>query len=93
MAAYPLARLRFRGRNVLFVSILASYMLPFHLLLIPLFLLMIDLGLIDTHLGVILPLWAHLFGLFFMRQYMLGIPQDLLDAAVDGASVSAVFFR
>ena len=94
MAAYPLARLRFRGRNVLFISILASYMLPFHLLLIPLFLLMIDLGLIDTHLGVILPLWAHPFGLFFMRQYMLGIPQDLLDAArVDGASEYAVFFR
>ena len=94
MAAYPLARLRFRGRNVLFVSILASYMLPFHLLLIPLFLLMIDLGLIDTHLGVILPLWAHPFGLFFMRQYMLTIPQDLLDAArVDGASEYAVFFR
>ncbi len=94
MAAYPLARLHFRGRNVLFVSILASYMLPFHLLLIPLFLLMIDLGLIDTHLGVILPLWAHPFGLFFMRQYMLTIPQDLLDAArVDGASEYAVFFR
>ena len=56
---------------------IASYMLPFHLLLIPLFLLMIDLKLIDTHLGVIMPLWAHPFGLFFMRQYMLSIPQDL----------------
>ena len=94
MAAYPLARLRFRGRNAIFFSVIASYMLPFHLLLIPLFLLMIDLKLIDTHLGVIIPLWAHPFGLFFMRQYMLSIPQDLLDAArVDGASQYAVFFR
>lgn len=94
MAAYPLARIRFRGRNTIFVGILASQMLPFHLLLIPLFLLMINLGLIDTHLGVILPLLAHPFGLFYMRQYMLGLPQDLIDAArVDGASEYAIFWR
>lgn len=94
MAAYPLARLRFPFRNTLFVTILVTYLLPFHLLLIPLFILMINLGLIDTHLGVILPLWAHPFGLFFMRQYMLSIPQELLDAArVDGASEYGVFFR
>lgn len=94
MAAYPLARIRFPGRNAIFVGILASQMLPFHLLLIPLFLLMINMSLIDTHLGVIVPLLAHPFGLFYMRQYMLALPQDLLDAArVDGASEYAVFFR
>lgn len=94
MAAYPLARIKFRGRNTIFVAILASQMLPFHLLLIPLFLLMISLSLIDTHLGVILPLLAHPFGLFYMRQYMMGLPQDLFDAArVDGASEYAIFFR
>lgn len=94
MAAYPLARMRFRGRNAIFVGILASQMLPFHLLLIPLFLLMISLNLIDTHLGVIVPLLAHPFGLFYMRQYMLGLPQDLMDAArVDGASEYTIFWR
>ncbi|HVR80059.1 MAG TPA: carbohydrate ABC transporter permease [Acidimicrobiia bacterium] len=94
MAAYPLSRLQFPFRNTIFVTVLVTYLLPFHLLLIPLFILMIDLGLIDTHLGVILPLWAHPFGLFFMRQYMLSIPQELLDAArVDGASEYGVFFR
>jgi ABC-type glycerol-3-phosphate transport system permease component len=94
MAAYPLSRLRFPFRNTIFVTVLVTYLLPFHLLLIPLFILMINLGLIDTHLGVILPLWAHPFGLFFMRQYMLSIPQELLDAArVDGASEYGVFFR
>lgn len=94
MAAYPLSRLRFPFRNTIFVTVLVTYLLPFHLLLIPLFILMIDLGLIDTHLGVILPLWAHPFGLFFMRQYMLSIPQELLDAArVDGASEYGVFLR
>ncbi|HSK97397.1 MAG TPA: carbohydrate ABC transporter permease [Euzebyales bacterium] len=94
MAAYPLARLRFRGRNAIFVGILATQMLPFQLLLIPLFLLMINANLIDSYLGVILPLVAHPFGLFYMRQYMLGLPQDLFDAArVDGASEYAIFFR
>jgi ABC-type glycerol-3-phosphate transport system permease component len=94
MAAYPLARIRFPFRNAIFVGILATQMLPFHLLLIPLFLLMVRVGLIDTHLGVILPLLAHPFGLFYMRQYMLGLPQEILDAArVDGASEYAVFFR
>ncbi|QBI18354.1 carbohydrate ABC transporter permease [Egibacter rhizosphaerae] len=94
MAAYPLARMQFRGRNVLFIGVLASHMLPFHLLLIPLFVLMVDLNLMDTHLGVIVPLLAHPFGLFYMRQYMLGLPQDLLDAArVDGASEYQIFLR
>jgi ABC-type glycerol-3-phosphate transport system permease component len=94
MAAYPLARLKFRGRNAIFVGILASQMLPFHLLLIPLFLLLITAHLIDSYVGVIIPLLAHPFGLFYMRQYMLGLPQDLIDAArVDGASEYAIFLR
>jgi ABC-type glycerol-3-phosphate transport system permease component len=101
MAAYALARIRFPFRNAIFVSILSSQMLPFHLLLIPLFLLMIDLSLtvgdvdvfgIDTYLSVIAPALAHPFGLFYMRQYMLGLPQDVLDAArADGASEYRVF--
>ncbi|AYY14073.1 carbohydrate ABC transporter permease [Actinobacteria bacterium YIM 96077] len=93
MAAYALAKIEFPFRNTIFVSILASQMLPFHLLLIPLFLLMIELSLIDTHLGVILPMLAHPFGLFYMRQYMLGLPQEVFDAArVDGASEYRIFF-
>lgn len=92
MAAYALARIRFPFRNTIFVSILASQMLPFHLLLIPLFLLTIQLNLIDTYLGVIAPMLAHPFGLFYMRQYMLGLPQDVLDAArADGASEYRIF--
>lgn len=101
MAAYALARIRFPFRNAIFVGILSSQMLPFHLLLIPLFLLMIDMSLtvgdvhvfgIDTYLSVIAPALAHPFGLFYMRQYMLGLPQDVLDAArADGASEYRVF--
>jgi len=94
MAAYPLSRMEFKGRNAIFIGVLTSQMLPFHLLLIPLFLLMINVGLIDTHLGVIVPLLAHPFGLFYMRQYMLGLPRDLFDAArVDGATEYQIFRR
>jgi ABC-type glycerol-3-phosphate transport system permease component len=94
MAAYALARIKFPFRNTIFVSILASQMLPFHLLLIPLFLLMIQMSLIDTYLGVIAPMLAHPFGLFYMRQYMLGLPQDVFDAArVDGASDYRIFVQ
>lgn len=94
MAAYALARIKFPFRNTLFVTILASQMLPFHLLLIPLFLLMIQMSLIDTYLGVIAPMLAHPFGLFYMRQYMLGLPQDVFDAArVDGASDYRIFLQ
>jgi ABC-type glycerol-3-phosphate transport system permease component len=94
MAAYALAKLTFPFRNAIFVGVLASQMLPFHLLLIPLFVLMINLSLIDTHLGVILPGLAHAFGLFYMRQYILGLPHDVFDAArVDGASEYRIFFQ
>lgn len=94
MAAYALAKLDFPFRNAIFVGVLASQMLPFHLLIIPLFILMINLSLIDTHIGVILPALAHAFGLFYMRQYILGLPQDVFDAArVDGASEYRIFFQ
>jgi ABC-type glycerol-3-phosphate transport system permease component len=94
MAAYALARVKFPFRNTIFVTILASQMLPFHLLLIPLFLLMIQMSLIDTYMGVIVPMLAHPFGLFYMRQYMLGLPQDVFDAArVDGASDYRIFLQ
>lgn len=94
LAAYPLARFEFPFRDVIFFTILASQMLPFHLLLIPLFIMMVDFKMIDTYLGIILPLAAHPFGLFFMRQYMLSLSSEILDAArVDGASEYQVFLK
>ena len=94
LAAYPLARFEFPFRNTIFFTILASQMLPFHLLLIPLFIMMVNFKMIDTYLGIILPLAAHPFGLFYMRQYMLSLSAEVLDAArVDGASEYQVFLR
>jgi ABC-type glycerol-3-phosphate transport system permease component len=94
LAAYPLARFNFPFRNTIFFAILASQMLPFHLLLIPLFIMMVNFRMVDTYIGVILPLAAHPFGLFYMRQYMLSLNNDVLDAArVDGASEYQVFWQ
>jgi ABC-type glycerol-3-phosphate transport system permease component len=94
LAAYPLARFNFPFRNVIFFAILASQMLPFHLLLIPLFMMMVNFQMIDTYIGIILPLAAHPFGLFYMRQYMLSLSSEILDAArVDGASEYQVFWQ
>ncbi|MCK6627445.1 MAG: carbohydrate ABC transporter permease [Anaerolineae bacterium] len=94
LAAYPLARFNFPFRNVIFITILASQMLPFHMLLIPLFMMMVNFKMIDTYIGVILPLAAHPFGLFYMRQYMLSLSSDILDAArVDGASEYQLFLQ
>lgn len=94
LAAYSLARFEFPFRNTIFFSILASQMLPFHLLLIPLFMMMVKFKMIDTYIGVILPLAAHPFGLFYMRQYMLSLSPEILDAArVDGASEYQVFLQ
>jgi ABC-type glycerol-3-phosphate transport system permease component len=94
LAAYPLARSDFPFRNIIFLTILASQMLPFHMLLIPLFMMMINFQMIDTYIGAILPLVAHPFGLFYMRQYMLSLSSDILDAArVDGASEYQVFLQ
>ena len=93
MGGYALARFRFRGRSVIFVGVLASQMLPFQLLIVPLFLLIVNLRLVETYFGAVVPLAAHPIGLFFMRQYMLGLPTQMLDAArVDGAGEYRMFW-
>jgi ABC-type glycerol-3-phosphate transport system permease component len=93
LGGFALAKHRFRGRNLIFVLVLASQMLPFQLLIVSLFVEIVNLGLVDSYLGAVLPLAAHPIGLFFMRQYMLGISDDLLAAGrVDGASEYRLFW-
>ena len=86
MAGYAFARLRFPGRDLLFLLLLASLMVPGQVTIIPIFLLMRDLGLIDNPLAIILPGLISAFGVFLMRQFFKQMPQELFDAArVDGA--------
>lgn len=94
MAAFAFARLRFPGRNVLFVLLLASLMVPGQVTIIPVFIIMRRLGLVDSHLALILPGLTSAFGVFLLRQFFLTLPQDLLDAAkIDGAGPWKVFWR
>jgi multiple sugar transport system permease protein len=87
MAAYALARLQFRGREIVLVGILILLMLPFQVTLIPLYDQLNTLGLTNTIQGMIIPRMTNAFGIFFLRQYFLSLPGDLEEAArVDGAS-------
>jgi len=93
LGGFAIAKYQFRGRRIIFLTILISQMLPFQLLIVSLFVEIVQLHLVDNYLGAVLPLAAHPIGLFFMRQYMLGIGDDLLAAArVDGASEYRMFW-
>jgi len=87
MAAYAFARIRFLGRNTLFMTFLATMMVPMQLTVIPLYLIMGWLHWVDTHLALIVPpSLFNAFGVFLLRQYIRGIPLELEEAAaIDGA--------
>lgn len=87
LTAYALARLDFPGKNLMFVLILITLMLPFQVNLVPLFLMLSKLHWVNTYQGLILPRATNAFGIFFLRQFFMSIPKELEDAArVDGAS-------
>jgi multiple sugar transport system permease protein len=95
MAAYAFARIKFPGREIIFFVFLATMMIPFQLTIIPIFLTMKKLGLLDTLLALILPpALFSAFGVFLLRQFVLGLPLELEEAAiVDGANRWTIFWR
>lgn len=95
MAAYAFARIRFPGRDILFFAFLATLMIPFQLTIIPIFLTMKTIGLLDTLLSLILPpALFSAFGVFLMRQFIMGLPLELEEAAImDGANRWKIFWR
>jgi len=94
MAAYAFARMRFRGSNALFLIYLATLMIPSQVTITPLFIVMRYLGWINTYPGLILPGVFSAFGTFLLRQFLLGIPRELEEAAfIDGASHWTVYSR
>jgi len=95
LGGYAFAKFRFPGRGFLFSFMLASMAIPFAVVMVPLFIMMRNFfHWIDTPLPLIIPGAANAFGIFFMRQYMLSIPDELIDAArVDGASEFGIFTR
>ncbi len=87
LAAYPLARLDFRGRDAIFAGVISTIMIPFQIVMIPLYILTVQLGLRNTYLGIIFPGIASAFGIFLLRQAFQGVPKELEEAArMDGCS-------
>ncbi|MBW4650208.1 MAG: carbohydrate ABC transporter permease [Kastovskya adunca ATA6-11-RM4] len=87
LAAYPLARLNFQGRDAIFTLIVTTIMIPFQIVMIPLYILTVQLGLRNSYLGVIFPAIASAFGIFLLRQAFQGVPKELEEAArMDGCS-------
>jgi multiple sugar transport system permease protein len=94
MAGYALARLRFPGRELIFSFIFSTLLVSLPVILVPLFILVRELGLLNSYAGLIVPSIFHAFGIFLLRQFYLGIPRELEEAAiVDGAGYWRVYLN
>jgi ABC-type glycerol-3-phosphate transport system permease component len=93
-AGYSLAKYRYPGQRALFIAILSTLMLPIEVLMVPTFLIVKDFGWLNTYQGLIIPVAADAFGVFLMRQFLLNLPDSLIEAArIDGASELGTYFR
>lgn len=93
LAAYPLARLDFRGRDLIFSAVVSTIMIPFQIVMIPLYILAVQLGLRNSYLGIIFPAIASAFGIFLLRQAFQGVPKELEEAArMDGCSELGIWW-
>ncbi len=94
MAAFALSKYQFRGRNTIFVIIISTLMIPISVILVPVFLVITTIGWNNSLWGVIIPGAATPTGVFLLRQYMLTLPDELLDSArIDGASEWRIYWR
>ncbi len=94
LAAYPLARMEFKGKDLIFALIIATIMIPFQIVMIPLYILTVKLGLRNNYLGIILPNLASAFGIFLLRQAFQGVPKELEEAArIDGCSEIGIWWH
>jgi putative chitobiose transport system permease protein len=94
LAAYPLARLDFRGKNVIFTFIVSTILIPFQIVMIPLYILAIQLHLRNTYLGLIFPAVASAFGIFLLRQAFQGVPKELEEASrIDGCTELEIWWH
>ncbi len=100
LASYPLARMNFKGKKIIFFAILATIMVPFQTLMVPIYMIVLKLNLIDSYstfrgyLGLVLPFAVSAFGIFLLRQAFLAIPKEIEESAVvDGCNSLQIFFR
>jgi ABC-type glycerol-3-phosphate transport system permease component len=94
LAGFGFAKYRFKGRNILFILLLGSTMIPFQLILVPLFIFMSKLNWTNGYWSLIIPFMAPAIGIFLMRQFILSIPSELIEAArIDGSSEFGIYWR
>ncbi len=94
MSGYAFAKLRFPGREKLFTLLLVTMMVPGQVTMMPVFMILKHLHLLNTYTGLILPGTAAVFAIFMLRQFMMEIPEEILEAArVDGCSEAMIFFK
>jgi multiple sugar transport system permease protein len=94
MAGYALAKLHFRGRNLIFSAVIFAWIVPYVAVFVPQFLIIVQMGLVNTLAGIIAPLLVSPLSVFIMRQFAYSLPTELLEAArVDGAGEARLFFR
>ena len=94
LAAYPLARMSFRGRGTVFAIVIATLLIPPVILIIPNYLIVSNLGWLNSLVAIIIPTAASAFGVFFMRQFFISLPAELEEAAIlDGANRWDIFVR
>lgn len=94
LVGWGFAKYEFRGKQVLFLLLLGTLMVPGQVTLVPLFLLMLNIGWLDTYWAIIIPGAVNAFGVFFMRQNMLSVPNELLDAGrMDGVTEFGLYWR
>ncbi|HZZ63089.1 MAG TPA: carbohydrate ABC transporter permease [Roseiarcus sp.] len=94
MAGYALARLRFPGRDAIFLAMFATFLISQPVIIVPLFVLVRSLGMLDSYAGLIVPSIFNAFGIFLLRQFYLGVPRELEEAAlVDGAGYFRIYWE
>ena len=94
LVGYGLAKYRFKGRNLIFILVLMVMMVPVEILILPLYKEMNSMGLINSYLGVILPFLVPATGVFFFRQFALGLPTEIMESGrIDGCSEFGIYFK
>ena len=94
LAGYAFARFRFRGKNVLFIMVLATMMIPFQVIMVPLFLEVVRLGMYDNYAGLLIPNWGVAMCIFMTRAAYAGLPKELEEAArIDGLSEFGIYLK
>ncbi|HPE69525.1 MAG TPA: carbohydrate ABC transporter permease [Thermotogota bacterium] len=93
-AAYGLARVKFKGANIVFMILIGTLMVPPEVTMVPLYVIIKNFGMIDSYRALIIPFMSSAFGIFLLRQFFLGIPKELEEAAIiDGAGHMKIFFQ